>query len=251
MKKLTGLILGILIFVLIIGGIIWWLEAGQRDDRDSDKITELSDFIYDGSARQFVAEGRNLSQIDVLGIQTEGDVAESEYENLGEMTIESEDKNQIWVLPVPTFPLAINEIIAVGYDNTGAEVGRLVLPIRGAEEIYNTLWLQIPFEEAILSLGESFTVDNLTLKLIGIAEDSRCPVGVECIQAGRVTADVEVTVDGRTSMVSLRSDETERRFGEDFFVNIVNINPSATEGRTIASTEYEITFYITKEIAKL
>ncbi len=249
---MNKIIVGFVIIVIIAAGAAWWFLA-ERPGEDGEEIkTELIDFTYDGANRRFVATGRNLGRVDVLGVPAgDGEVALTEYEKLGKMTIDSEDEIQTWVLPVPKYPLPISEIIAVAYDQMDAEAGRMSLAIIGETEIYNTLWLEIPFEEAVLSVGESFTTENLTLKLVDIAEDSRCPAGVECIQAGRVTVDVETTLDGKTSMISLKSDEGERTIGEVFFVNIVKIEPPAREGRTLAATDYEITFYITKEIKKL
>ena len=249
MNKLTKIIIGIIVLVVVIGGLVWWLNATGPVEQDGEAAALLSYFTYDGEQRQFVATGRGLSTVVVEGVP----VGEEEASNLilGEMTpAGTEDGLEVWTLPVPKYPVQITAIIAVGYDEAGEEVGRLTLALSGATEIYNTLWLQVPFEEAVLSVGESFTVDDFTLKLIDIAEDSRCPAGVECIQAGRVTADLEVTVDGKTSSISLRSDEGERKIGTKY-ITMVKIEPTAEEGKKLSATDYEITFYITEDISKL
>ncbi|MEK7135971.1 MAG: hypothetical protein AAB821_00045 [Patescibacteria group bacterium] len=246
------LIFIVILLIIIFGGLVWWLESSRPEGNGDEEVKpELIDFTYDGASRQFLVIGKNLTSVDVVGVPTSADTNEDEYEKMGEMVIDNESDIQNWILPVPKYPMAITEILAIARNENEEAVGRMSLAIKGATEIYNTLWLQVPFEEAVLSVGESFTTENLTIKLVDIAEDSRCPIGVECIQAGRITTDIEITMDGKISMISLRSDEGERKIGENFFINIVKIEPPAKEGKTLAATDYIISFYVTKEIEKI
>ncbi len=245
----TLILVAVIVLVLGILGSAWWLNKNNGPVVKPEEDVSLTDFTYDAASRRFLAKGGGLSSIVVQAVP----VGEADAENvvLGEMSLERESgKDQEWMMDVPKYPVQTDEIIAVAYKEDGSEVGRLSLAIQGANEIYNALWLQVPFKEAVLSVGESFTSDNITLKLIDVVEDSRCPAGVECIQAGRVTADLELTVDGKTSAISIRSDEGERRIGANY-VTMVNVEPAAEEGKTLSATDYEITFYITEDIEKI
>jgi hypothetical protein len=53
-------------------------------------------------------------------------------------------------------------------------------------------------QEFLLDVGESVTVADarLTVSYAALVADSRCPIGVQCIQAGNATIAVVVTGDG-------------------------------------------------------
>ena len=234
--------------VLIAGG--WWYynnQAGVDSPTRGEGETTLETFTVNETDREFVATGSNLARVEVWSKSE----LEAEGERLGEMSLRLEEAGvQTWTWPIPKYPLATVEIYALGFDDVGQETGPVSLPFQGSEELYNALWLQIPFEEAELSLGETYTSGDFSLKLVDIAEDSRCPEGVECIQAGRVTADLEIGLEGRTETISLRSDEGERQIG-DYYINLIAIDPLAREGVTLSAADYTLTFYITKELSKL
>lgn len=62
-------------------------------------------------------------------------------------------------------------------------------------------------EEFRLKGGQSATIEGegLTITFSGVAEDSRCPVGVECFWAGRVIVVLDVDKDGqRLGEISLK-----------------------------------------------
>ena len=46
-----------------------------------------------------------------------------------------------------------------------------------------------------IGLGETATFDELSVRALRVAEDSRCPIGVQCIQAGTVRLEVDVAGD--------------------------------------------------------
>lgn len=44
-----------------------------------------------------------------------------------------------------------------------------------------------------MDVGETISLKDVSIKFVGITEDSRCPEQVTCIWAGRVIAEIEVT----------------------------------------------------------
>jgi hypothetical protein len=50
---------------------------------------------------------------------------------------------------------------------------------------------KLPYGKVSLSIGQTATFDNLTLKLLRVTEDSRCPQDVQCIWAGTFKVEVE------------------------------------------------------------
>jgi hypothetical protein len=51
----------------------------------------------------------------------------------------------------------------------------------------------------VLAVGQSVRVEgrDASVRFVRVAEDSRCPQGVECVWAGRARVEIELTVDGR------------------------------------------------------
>ena len=60
-------------------------------------------------------------------------------------------------------------------------------------------------EEFTLPVGQSVTVsgENLVIKFEEVTADSRCPKGAHCIWAGEAKADIKVTFNGQTSVITL------------------------------------------------
>ena len=61
--------------------------------------------------------------------------------------------------------------------------------------------------EVSVALGESASLDGLPVAFQSITEDSRCPVGVDCVWEGR--ARVRLTVDGRAHTLAVVDPEAE------------------------------------------
>ncbi|OHA58587.1 MAG: hypothetical protein A2571_02345 [Candidatus Vogelbacteria bacterium RIFOXYD1_FULL_44_32] len=246
MKKI---ILFFVILLVAISFVYWFLiKDWLTIDRVPETKPVLLNFSFDSGARQFVAEGQGLSAVEVKAIPTGSGLTEKDHLALGEMTIINEAEKQTWNMAVPKYPISVSEIYAVGFDEQGNKLERIALSILGATDIYDALWKQIPFQEIVLKVGQVQNLESIAVKLLDVPEDNRCPVGVECIQAGRITADLEININGRTSLISLKSDEGERRVGGDYFLNITKVEPEAIEGQTIDSTDYKITFYLTKTL---
>jgi hypothetical protein len=98
-----------------------------------------------------------------------------------------------------------------------------------------------PAESFELHPGEKATAagGDLVITFLGVLEDSRCPKGEQCIQAGRVRLSFEGTPRGG-SPVAFEFDtsrESEAEVG-GFFVALVSLEPGAVAGRSISRGDY-------------
>lgn len=81
---------------------------------------------------------------------------------------------------------------------------------------------------------------ELTIKFISVLEDSRCPVGVNCITAGNAKIQVKVTDRrGRTKVVELNTNREPKgdKFGK-YGINLVNLSPEPKQGGQPARSHY-------------
>ncbi len=104
-------------------------------------------------------------------------------------------------------------------------------------------------KEFTLSVGQTALIssEGLKLKFVGVTADSRCPEGVECVQAGEVTCRVAVNYHGATSTIeitqsgnSLLSRGTLGHYGVFF-----RVEPYPEAGQEIAKSDYKLMMTVT------
>src|SRR5688500_3289851 len=86
-------------------------------------------------------------------------------------------------------------------------------------------------------LNEVATLDGLTVRPLAIIEDSRCPLLVRCVWAGRVRISAEISGAGNRELT----------LGEPAAVSggtltLVDVRPSKRTPEAIALREYQFTF---------
>ncbi len=103
-----------------------------------------------------------------------------------------------------------------------------------------------PFE---LKAGETRQLSdtNLQLRFDGVAQDSRCPIGVQCVWAG--DAVVELTLERPPAAAETRALHTGERGGREtdyagLVVRLVKLEPHPREGATIAPDDYRVTLVV-------
>lgn len=106
---------------------------------------------------------------------------------------------------------------------------------------------QVPEAPADITLGvgEKGTVGNLEITFNALVQDSRCPIDVQCIQAGAVNTNVTFKEGSHIETKNMPSDEVPQRFGE-YMISIVQIAPPRKSKKEISPPEYRITFHISK-----
>ncbi|WP_412060781.1 hypothetical protein [Rubrivirga sp. IMCC45206] len=85
-----------------------------------------------------------------------------------------------------------------------------------------------PIPPAIVELGGSTTVEGRTLRFVEVVEDSRCPEGVDCIQAGRAQIRLAIGADQAVLSVPharMGDDETATAVLDGLTVTLQSLDP--------------------------
>ncbi|MEJ0054045.1 MAG: hypothetical protein WDN10_05005 [bacterium] len=95
-----------------------------------------------------------------------------------------------------------------------------------------------------ISLGQVARFADLYISPLSIEEDSRCPKGVQCIQAGTVRVQLEIGSGlGKSTQVTKLGDSVTT---EAETITFVAANPEPVAGITVAPADYRFTFTVTK-----
>jgi hypothetical protein len=89
--------------------------------------------------------------------------------------------------------------------------------------------------------------ESLDIKFIGETQDSRCPTGVECIQAGVVTCQIEITKDKAKTQLFLG--EVGTMINNTPFQNYTftfHVLPYPEAGKKIAKGDYRLYLTVSK-----
>lgn len=93
--------------------------------------------------------------------------------------------------------------------------------------------------------------ENLTVKFIKVAEDSRCPVGVECIWPGQAKIDLQIKrQDEKPEYIQLTSHAGEPNLAiqsiGDYTIKLVKVEPVRTLEAEMWQSVYKITLKISR-----
>lgn len=96
-----------------------------------------------------------------------------------------------------------------------------------------------------LGVGQTGKFGNLQVTFNHFVQDSRCPIDVQCIQAGAVNINVTFAAGPHTETKNMPSDEVPQKFDE-YRISIVGVDPPARSTVQIPPSAYKITFRVTK-----
>ncbi|OGI64121.1 hypothetical protein A2914_00230 [Candidatus Nomurabacteria bacterium RIFCSPLOWO2_01_FULL_41_21] len=91
-------------------------------------------------------------------------------------------------------------------------------------------------------IGQTISLSGVTGTVKELVEDSRCPIDVECIQAGTVKVKVNFVYGALNQNVTLTLDQELAMYGRS--ITLVDVKPDKVSGTTIASSDYVFTFLI-------
>lgn len=94
--------------------------------------------------------------------------------------------------------------------------------------------------DIVLGLGQKGKVGDLEITLNSIAQDSRCPLGVQCIWAGEVKANITLLGKSKTEAKVISSIDKPYSF-DGYNISITDV----TRG------EYRVTFHIEKDVKEV
>jgi hypothetical protein len=101
----------------------------------------------------------------------------------------------------------------------------------------------LPYGDVVLTMGQLAKFENISILPIAIAEDSRCPVDVQCIQAGTVHIEIVSDIGTSTGVVKLGQAfpvQSER-------VTLTAVAPEKSAKKEITMGDYRLTFNVVQE----
>lgn len=101
-------------------------------------------------------------------------------------------------------------------------------------------------EPFVLSVGGEARLEDgrLTLELLRVPEDSRCPVDVTCVWEGNAALELRATLDDVTEQIRLDTHELREVAVDGFVVVLDSIAPEMREGRRIEQEDYRATLRV-------
>ena len=85
-------------------------------------------------------------------------------------------------------------------------------------------------------LGEMVNLGGPKVTVLRVLEDSRCPVEVDCVWAGRIKVSVKIELGSKTTEGELASDQPLPV--ADGLLTLVSATPAKSSQRTIAPGDY-------------
>ncbi len=89
-------------------------------------------------------------------------------------------------------------------------------------------------------LGETVVVDGPKVTPLKVLEDSRCPVGVQCVWAGQVRLSVGIELGARSETRDLTSGKPEQV--ADGTLELVEVTPGTKAGQPVYAEDYRFGF---------
>ena len=102
-------------------------------------------------------------------------------------------------------------------------------------------------KDVYTKIGESVNKDGLSIKLLGVNNDSRCPMNARCIWAGNVVLTAQLVAGNTEADVLLEQGKTT--FFGGYAISIGDVKPDKLANKEIAKTDYQILFMVEKNAA--
>ncbi len=248
MNNKKTIYLAIILVVVLVLGLVWTFW-GRNADENISKNGEVIDMRVERP--NFVIETKNVAELEVFALPFGTEITIENAISLGGPSYVSEnDGVQTWNLALPEEPRLFSSIFLRGADRQDVPIKDFYMKETGAKEIYNLHWGDPTSkdeeinETAELKEGETKNVAGLSITLLAVSEDSRCPVGVVCVWAGRVAVQFEVNNGIKTSSLTMYSDDSKTLDFEGYKINFVSAKPSPVAGATLKQSDYSVVFGI-------
>lgn len=95
---------------------------------------------------------------------------------------------------------------------------------------------------AQLRIGDSIKIKGLQIMLEDIVQDSRCPIDVQCIQAGDIVARVQFKTENNIDTVNLKSDK--KYIFDTYTISIFQVKPDPISTHIPRPEDYWITINV-------
>ncbi len=94
-----------------------------------------------------------------------------------------------------------------------------------------------------VKIGETKFINGVKITLNSVPGDYRCPIDVQCIEAGAITANVTLQSDTDKETRNIASDEVPASF-DSFKISIVGVEPPVYAGKVVDPNSYMVTFKV-------
>ncbi len=242
MKKNSLIILAVLI--VILGGAVYWYSPATRQNGSEQVFCTMEALLCpDGSG-----VGRQAPKCKFSACPNMASIT-------GELQKDTNGYRLLLLSPVSGVP-SITYTMPLITENASRydELLNRRVTVRGTFTEGNTLKVEALTEASAseggsnaqvgtLSVGETRLVSGVKITVNKIVSDSRCPVGVQCIQAGWVTANVTLQSDTDRETIDMNSNAAPRGF-DSFSVSIASVAPEKAASHEINSSDYRLTFRV-------
>lgn len=100
----------------------------------------------------------------------------------------------------------------------------------------------LAYGDVTLELNELAQFDGISIRPLSIEEDSRCPVDVQCIQAGTVRVNVEIKSNAGSKIALLEL--ADAFIVEGKTITLASVLPLKNSKVTVADAEYRLMFRV-------
>lgn len=94
-----------------------------------------------------------------------------------------------------------------------------------------------------IGIGKSVFINGVRITLNKIVQDSRCPIDIQCIQAGWATVNVSLESDTDKETIDMSSNKPPVAF-DSYQISIENIKTSRVASSATESASYLVTFRV-------
>lgn len=107
-------------------------------------------------------------------------------------------------------------------------------------------------KEFSIKAGQQLKLDgaDFQVKFVGVPQDSRCPIGVNCVWEGNAEVALNVSYDKCAANLTLNTHNSPQTVQEGkaggFRVKLIKLDPYPHSEKKIASSDYVATLLITK-----
>jgi len=100
-----------------------------------------------------------------------------------------------------------------------------------------------PYGMVTLSVNQAAGFkDGLSIRPVQVVEDSRCPLGVECIQAGALRISLKSSINGQSAYQTIALGKSITLHGDT--ITLVSAEPARTKDSVPAQAAYRLTFKV-------
>ncbi|WAC01181.1 hypothetical protein N7U66_13670 [Lacinutrix neustonica] len=102
---------------------------------------------------------------------------------------------------------------------------------------------------ALLPLGKTVTIENVTIEFVEVVGDSRCAKGVQCVWAGEVVVFVDVfkdekKIDRKKMTFGATGNTNDIYVDEGLTISALKVIPYPVYKEKIAQEDYKIELYV-------